>query len=58
MWHIPMLANFTTLKEMENSIPELKLIMRIYSRWSCITDIKRIFHASVELFLKLGIKEF
>ena len=53
-----MMANFTTLKETIKSIQELKLIMRIYSRYGGITEVTRVFQASVELFSKIDIKEF
>ena len=55
---ILMMANFTTLKETIKSIQELNLIMRIYSRYGGITEVTRVFQASVELFSKIGIKEF
>ena len=53
-----MMANISTLKETVKTIQELKLIMRIYSRWSGITDVTIAFQASVDLFTNLSIKEF
>ena len=53
-----MMTHFTTLKETIKSIKELKSIMRIYSGYGGITEVTRVFQASVELFSKIGIKEF